>query len=162
MRLNKRSYIEGYLASLVLAMGLSILPLPVFLKVVNPDWVLLVLIYWVLRMPEKVGVFNAWLVGLLVDVLTGRLFGIHALAYAIVCFFYLKIHKRLRQYPLPQQTLFVFCGLLFSQIMLYWIETLQGKVGISLIFWLPVLTSALFWPVINIGLRYFRISGHIN
>ncbi len=149
----------GYLTTLVIAMSLIILPLPDSLSRLNPDWVLLLLIYWTLLMPEKTGVFNAWFVGVLVDVLTGRLIGQHALIYALISYICLKFHKRLRQYPAPQQSLCIFFCLLFSQMLMFWMENSQAPTEFTVVFWAPVFIGTFFWPLIYSSLRYFRISG---
>lgn len=137
-------------------MSLNILPLSNTVKSLNPDWVLLVLIYWTLAVPERTGVFNAWVLGVLVDVLTGRIFGMHGLIYVLVNYACLKLHRRLRQFPLLQQALYVFYCLLTSQTLVFWMENLQGSKGLSWTFWLPVFTGTLCWPLVYTGLRWVR------
>lgn len=159
MLFNKKQSLRGYFVSLILAMSVNIVYLPDFLKNLNPDWVLLILIYWTLAIPEKLGVFNAWVVGILLDVLTGRLLGQHALAYALISYACLKLHKRLRLYPLPQQALFIFFCLLCSQLLVYWIESIQSPTQFELVFWLPALTGTLMWPVMFFVLRIVRTFG---
>lgn len=143
-------------------MCLNILPLSNTIKALNPDWVLLVLIYWTLAVPERVGVFNAWVLGILVDVLTGRIFGMHGLIYALVNFTCLKLHRRLRHYPVLQQAIFVFCCLLFAQVLVFWIESVQSSMGLTWLFWMPVLTGTICWPFVFAGLRWIRVLGHID
>ncbi|MEY4767510.1 MAG: rod shape-determining protein MreD, partial [Pseudomonadota bacterium] len=65
-------------------MSLRIAPFPQLIRIFNPDWVLLVLIYWTLALPYRRGVLTAWGIGLLTDVLTGRLLGEYALIYALI------------------------------------------------------------------------------
>ncbi len=150
-----------YFLTIVFAMALRIMPFPQFLENFNPDWVLLVLIYWSLAMPERFGVFNAWLVGLLVDVLTGRLLGQYALIYSLVCYFCVKLHKRIRHYPIPQQSLFVFSSLLLSQLIIYWVESMQATNQLPLAFWFPVASGTLMWPVVYLILRFVRAVGRM-
>ncbi|MEY3661077.1 MAG: hypothetical protein RLZZ169_1903, partial [Pseudomonadota bacterium] len=64
--------------SLVFAGVLAVLPLPGWLELWRPDWVALVLVYWVIALPQRVGLLTAWLVGFLVDVLKGTLLGLNA------------------------------------------------------------------------------------
>lgn len=144
--------------TIIMAMCLRIAPWPGFLSSINPDWVLLVLIYWALAVPERVGIFHAWTVGLLTDVLTGRMFGQYALAYSLIIYFCLMLHKRLRQFPLPQQGLFIFSCLLFSQVLLFWLKNIQHPDQLHLSFWLPVFTGTLCWPLIYTVLRRVRLS----
>jgi rod shape-determining protein MreD len=144
--------------TIIMAMCLRIAPWPGFLSSINPDWVLLVLIYWSLAVPERVGIFHAWTVGLLTDVLTGRMFGQYALAYSLIIYFCLILHKRLRQFPLPQQGLFIFSCLLLSQMLLFWLKNIQHPTQLHISFWLPVFTGTLCWPLVYTLLRSVRLS----
>jgi len=147
--------------TVVLAMCLRIAPLPPEVAAFNPDWVLLTLIYWSLALPERVGIFHAWTFGLLTDVLTGRMFGQYALAYSLVIYICLKLHKRLRQFPLLQQGLFVFFCLLLSQLLLFFIKNLQHPAQLHGTFWLPVFSGTLCWPLVYTVLRFVRLSKRV-
>ncbi|MGJ0489272.1 rod shape-determining protein MreD [Methylobacter sp.] len=144
--------------TIVLATCLRIAPMPGVMAAINPDWVLLSLIYWALAVPERVGIFHAWTFGLLTDVLMGKLFGQYALAYSLVIYLCLKLHKRLRQFPLIQQGLFIFFCLLLSQLLLFWIKNLQHPSQLHPSFWLPVITGTLCWPLVYTTLRFIRLS----
>ncbi len=150
---------QNFLLTLTLAMCLRIAPFPDVISLLNPDWVVLILIYWILALPYKTGIFSAWTVGLLTDVLTGRALGQYALIYAIIGYFSIQLYKRLRQFPLLQQSVFIFACLLFEHIMVFWIEKMQGPVQISPSFWLPVITGTLFWPFIYPCLDFVRSLG---
>lgn len=144
--------------TIIVAMCLRIVPWPGFFASINPDWVLLALIYWTIAVPERVGIFSAWTVGLLTDVLTGRVFGQYALAYTLIIYCCLLLHKRLRQFPLPQQGLFIFFCLLFSQMLLFWLKNIQQPAQMHTSFWLPIFFGTLCWPLIYIALRRVRLS----
>jgi rod shape-determining protein MreD len=146
------------IVTFLLAMCLRILPLPASLEIYNPDWVLLFLIYWSLAVPERVGIFYAWTFGLLTDVLTGRLIGQHALTYSLVSYMCLKLHKRIRQFPLVQQALFVFFSLLLSQLLLFLVKNLQHPAQLQSAFWLPVISGTLVWPLVSTLLRFVRLA----
>jgi rod shape-determining protein MreD len=148
--------------TIALAMALRIAPWPGALALFNPDWVLLSLIYWSLAVPERVGIFHAWSFGLLTDVLTGRLFGQYALAYSLVIYICLKLHKRLRQFPLIQQALFIFFCLLLSQLLLFFIKNAQHPAQLKATFWLPVFTGTLCWPLVYTVLRFVRLTKRIS
>jgi rod shape-determining protein MreD len=139
-------------------MCLRILPWPDFFSSANPDWILLVLIYWAIAVPERVGIFHAWIIGLLTDVLIGREFGQYALAYTLVIYVFLIMHKRFRQFPLAQQGLFIFAALLFTQILLFWLKHIQHLDQLHASFLLPVLTGTLCWPLTYAVLRRVRLS----
>lgn len=154
---NNRFARGRIILTLVLAMALRISPLPGVLALLNPDWVLLSLIYWALAVPERVGIFYAWSFGLLTDVLIGRLFGQYALAYSLVIYLCLRLHKRLRQFPLIQQALFIFFCLLLSQLLLFFIKNAQHPAQLQATFWLPVFTGTLSWPLVYTTLRFVRL-----
>lgn len=147
--------------SLILAMALRIVALPHGLASYNPDWVLLCLIYWNLALPDRVGVGTAWFTGIITDVLTGRLLGQHALAYAVVAYGCLHLHRQLRLYPLYQQALATLPLQLASQLLVFWSQNYKGTNSLSLAYWLPSLTGAALWPAIFVALRHVRRSFHI-
>lgn len=156
MTLYPRNNYGYFVLSIILAMILRILPLPTSLDTINPDWVLLVLLYWVMITPERFGVVNAWTIGLLVDVLTGRLLGQYALAYALACYVCIKL-KRLRNYALLQQSLLIFLILFLSQAMLFWTENIQSPTAFQIAFWLPVITGTVCWPIVSAIFHSLRL-----
>jgi rod shape-determining protein MreD len=145
-------------ASILIAMVLRILPVPENWAYFNPDWVLLVLMYWSMAIPEKVGVGYAWVVGLFSDMLTGRLLGQHALAYALVAYICVKMHRQLRLYPLYQQMLPVLLLLLLGQLLIFWTQNIKAASAIGWVYWLPSLMGTLVWPLVLLTLRNLRRS----
>lgn len=122
----------------------------------NPDWTLLAVIYWAMALPELFGIFSAWLIGLLMDVLTGQLLGQYALSYSLVSYLCLKRHKRLRQFPLFQQASFIFLCLFISQSLLFFVKNLQNPSHLDSVFWWPTMAGTLCWPLVYYALRYVR------
>lgn len=149
---NQLNYIF-YLGSLSLAFMLRILPLPPSVQLIAPDWVLLVLIYWLLSEPHKIGIFHAFLIGLLIDVLTGRILGQHPSGYIFAAYLCLTLHKRLQNIRLIQQCFFIFFILFITQSIILWTEIFQHPLPYNTAFWLPALSGTLFWPVIKYLLR---------
>jgi rod shape-determining protein MreD len=142
--------------SLVLAMALRILPLQGHWFLLNPDWVALVLIYWTLAVPDRVGVGTAWLTGLFADVLTGRMLGQHALAYSVIAYLSLRWYRRLRLFPLPQQCVWVLLLLLMEQLLVLWTQNASDAEQMQGGYWLPSFSGALLWPVVLVLLRRLR------
>jgi len=160
--MNKYVGFGRIILTIALAMCLRITPWPGALAAFNPDWVLLTLIYWSLAVPERVGIFHAWTFGLLTDVLTGRLLGQYALAYSLVIYICLKLHRRLRQFPVIQQGLFIFFCLLLSQLLLFLIKNFQHPAQLHASFWLPVFTGTVSWPLVYTVLRFVRLTGRLG
>lgn len=128
----------------------------------NPDWIALVLIYWSIALPERFGVFTAFWLGLFTDVLTGHLLGQYALIYALISYLCIQEHRRLRQFPLPQQCLFVLFCLLSEQSLLFGMESMQEANRLPLSFWYPALTGSLAWPLVFLILRAVRVLTRIS
>jgi rod shape-determining protein MreD len=155
---RRRLIIGGTFAAAVL---LSIVPGPAWATVVRPDWVGLVLIYWVLAIPNRVGVGIGWLLGLILDVLYGSLLGQHALALALLAFITLKLHLQMRMFPRWQQAVTVFVLLTLSHGLVLWIKGAIGEADASWSFWVPGLISMLLWPWLFVILRDLRRRAHI-
>lgn len=142
--------------SFLAAFALTILPLPDWLAQVRPEWVALVLIYWCMALPGRVGVGVAWIVGLLLDVLRGGLLGQHALSLALVAYITLQLYQRIRVFPLWQQAVSVLILILLHLLLQLWIKGISGNPPPALIFLLPALSSMLLWPLMFLGLRRLR------
>jgi rod shape-determining protein MreD len=162
--MNLTRHRGGWLITLsfVLALVLSIVPLPMMLELFRPEWMALVLIYWCMAVPSRVGVSIGWLVGLLQDVSRDALLGQYALAFALVAFLTLHLHQRLRVFPIWQQALSVAVLIMLECLVVLWIKGLTGQ---SPGFWkmmLPAFTSLIFWPVIYLLLRHLRRAYNVS
>ena len=71
----------------------------------TPDLLALVLLFWSVYQPRRIGMGWGFLLGLLIDVHQGTPMGLHALAYTVLCFFALALNRRLLWFSLPQQAL---------------------------------------------------------
>ena len=85
--------------TLVMALLINLLPWAGWGLWVRPDFVALVLLYWCIDQPRKIGFSVAWVLGLLMDVADGSLFGQHALAYTIVAYAGIVLHRRVQRLP---------------------------------------------------------------
>jgi rod shape-determining protein MreD len=144
------------LATLALAMFLTLLPMPTLLQDFRPPWVALVLIYWCLALPLRVGVGWAWLVGLLLDVLSGTVLGQHALAFSVMAFAVVQLHQRIRIFPLVQQAFSVLVMLLVERLLSLWVMGGTGQPAPRLGYWAPAVVGAILWPWVYIVLRDVR------
>lgn len=139
------------------AILLMIMPLPEWAQPLRPHWVAMVLVYWCLALPSRVGILSAWSVGLLLDILNGTLLGEQALALSLVAYITLWLHKRIRVKPLLQQALTLFLILLLAHhFPLLWVQGISGQSIESWTYWITPFSSALLWPVVFLLLRYVR------
>jgi rod shape-determining protein MreD len=150
-----------FLSTVAATMILRVMSINPALDAFNPDWVALALIYWSMAFPERFGVFTAWSIGLLTDVLTGRLLGQYALIYSLIVYFSIREHRRLRQVSRLQQSLFVLFCLLFSQCITFGAESIRAGNRLNYEFWYPAFTGALLWPAVFWCLRYVRLVARL-
>ncbi|MBV1876890.1 MAG: rod shape-determining protein MreD [Pseudomonadales bacterium] len=135
--------------------------LPRELGHLRPQWIELVLIYWVIALPHRVGIVVAWTIGILMDVLLGSLLGQHGLAFIIVTYISSSLYQRLRMFAVWQQSLIVFAIIGLSLLINFWIENIVGLAEWSLWYLLPAIVSALLWPWIFLCLRFSRRFFHV-
>lgn len=144
------------LFTFLFALMLSTLPMPELFEWARPEWVGLTLIYWSLALPHRVGPWHAWVLGLLLDILQGSLLGIHAFSLALMAFIVIKLHRRVRMFPLLQQALLVLVLVGIHQMLLQWAQTLTGSASQSFLFLVPAAVSAVLWPWVFVVLRGVR------
>jgi len=158
--LNLRYFV--IFSSLLVALILMILPLPETVQIYRPHWVALMLIYWSMAIPERVGLWFAFFSGIMVDVSQGTLLGQHALALIIIVYINLNFYQRIRVMSLAQQAMYVFGLLVMSQVVIVWIEGIMGRPAPILAFFAAPFVGMLIWPWIFVILRDIRRKARIN
>ena len=142
--------------SVAIALMLAVAPLPNWAEMFRPAWVSLVVFYWVLALPERFNVGWAWLIGLLVDALTGSLLGTHAMTLTIIALIANRWHLKLRMHTQWQQGITLVFALTLNAILLFWIGGIEGHMTRPLDRFIPVIISALIWPWVYALLRRVR------
>lgn len=135
-------------ASLLFALGFNLIPFG--RQAVLPDMLALVLVFWNVHQPRRVGVGLAFVFGLVMDVHQGALLGQHALAYTLLSFVAITIHRRLLWFGIVEQTLQVFPVFLAAHAVALVVRLLAGDMFPG--WWLllaPVL-EALLWPLVTL------------
>ena len=149
-------------ASFLVALVLSILPWPVWTEQFRPDWVALVLIYWCIALPTRVGVGTGWSVGLMLDVLYGSMLGENALAKSLIAFLAVRFHLQLRMFPRWQQAVVVLLLVIVNNLLVLWIKHLAGQAPSTWSYLTPSIVSMLLWPWLFVILRDIRRHGNVN
>ena len=142
--------------SLIIAFLLTAMPLPEWVIDWRPAWIVIVLIYWCMAIPERIGIGLAWGLGLLLDVQQGTVLGQNALGLAVVAYITLKSYQRIRVFPLAQQAMLISCYVMIFQLVLLWIKSMMGIPQQNWTFLLPAISSAILWPWLFIILRDVR------
>ncbi len=150
---------HGYwliLASFLAAFVLAVLPMPLWLMWARPEWVALVLIYWTIALPHRVGILTGVVAGIFLDALEGAVLGQNALSLVAVALLSLTLYQRLRVFSVLQQAGMVFVLVGINQLVCQWVQNLEGVGSATLLFLLPAVSSALLWPVVLYTLRRLR------
>jgi rod shape-determining protein MreD len=150
------------IASFLLALVLAVVPLPIWAVWARPEWVALVIIYWTIALPHRVGILTALILGICLDVLEGAVLGQNAFGLVVVALLALTLYQRLRVFSLAQQAGVVFVLAGINQLICQWVQNLQGVGAQSLLFLLPAFSSALVWPVVLHYLRHLRRQHKVN
>lgn len=142
-------------ASMFVALMLNWLPWEGLWLSLRPDFAGLVLLYWCTYKPYRIGIGIAWVVGILADVADSSVFGQHALAYTVLAFGGIMLHRRIQMFELREQPMQVLPLLLLS----YGVFALVHWYMRGVFFWeffLGSLTSALLWLPMSILLQSMR------
>ncbi len=132
--------------TLLLALCLQVMPLAEGWQIWRPDWLGLMLIYWCMAAPARVGVFHGFVLGILLDLIEGAPLGQNALTLSLLAFLSALISPRFRTYSLVQQALLILVLLGLVQLVEQWLRTLFGPFSMHLAFLIPSLIGAALWP----------------
>ncbi|NCP66012.1 MAG: rod shape-determining protein MreD [Paraglaciecola sp.] len=148
--------------SIICALVLQIMPMPGFVDLYRPDWVLLVLSYWTLALPHRVNVGLAFIVGLTLDILLGTSLGEHSFAMCLSIYVLAANYQRLRNYSVWQQAMVMGIMSAFYNLILFWLQHMLTDVYFLFTYMWPVLSSMLLWPWLFWLLRKLRRQLRIN
>lgn len=147
--------------SVLIALVLSIMPLPLEVKAWRPDWLAMVIIYWTIALPHRVNIGTAWVVGFMLDILLGTVLGIHAFAMALVVFVTASNFQKLRNFSVWQQGALIGVFLLLYHMVIFWLNRFLVEINFSVDLLYPAFTSAIIWiwlfPVMRGYRRKFKV-----
>ncbi len=147
----------------VVALMLTVLPLPQWAALWRPPWVALVLIYWCMAVPQRVGIAVAFVMGLCLDVLSGSaLMGQHGLALVIVAYITHRLHLRVRVFAPWQQGISIFVVILLYQAVVLWLHGMQGHAAPGSAVLTVALSAMVLWPWVFVMLRDLRRRYEVN
>jgi rod shape-determining protein MreD len=142
--------------SLLAALLLTLLPMPPALQPLRPYWLALVLAYWVMEDPDRIGLGWAFMIGVIADLVVGTLLGEQALRLVVITFILQRFRARLRFFPMSQQALAIGALLLNDRIVALAIRMTLGEPALASPAWFSPLIGMLLWvPVFMLldGLR---------
>jgi rod shape-determining protein MreD len=145
--------------SVFIAFLLAIVPFPEWAMNYRPQWVVMVLIFWSMELPYRVGLGFAWVAGLMTDILEGSMLGLNALALTVIIYITLSLHQRIRMFSAVQQSGLVLALAGLYMLIVHWMKIATNQtVSTNLLFLLGALSSAFLWPWVQVGLRQLRVA----
>ena len=135
-------------SSLFAALLLNMLPLGRVLWL--PDFLALVLLFWSVHQPLRVGVGMAFMFGLFMDVNQTSLLGLHALAYTVLSYFASQVQRHLLWYKVPLQALQVLPLLAAAHAVQMLIRVVGSGIFPGWMLLLAPLLEASLWPVVSV------------
>jgi rod shape-determining protein MreD len=145
---NNRENLLAILLTSVFGLVLNILPLPYWLTLIRPAFLVLVVLYWSTMTPFVAGLALGFIGGLALDVFQGSLLGEHALALSFITYLAVRLNLLMRAKPLFEQSLYVFAALLIYELLLWVVDGWTGRSLSSWLRWVHTATGALLWPVV--------------
>ena len=154
------------LLSLGLAMVLAVLHTPEswtqWLGWLRPAWLSLVVFFWVMELPHRLGLISAWVIGLGADVLQADPLGLNGILLAGITYIAWRFYERLRMYSVIQQCGVVFLLVLGSELMRALVQDVAWGRGWSWGVLAPALMSMLIWPLVYLVLQRYRLQFRIE
>jgi rod shape-determining protein MreD len=140
------------LSSLLMALGLDMLQnIDLFGRSAwTPDFLALVLVFWSIHQPQRIGITFAFVFGVFIDVHQGALLGQHALAYTVLSFLAIAIHRRLLWFSVPSQAFQVFPLFAASHAIELIVRMMAGGAFPGLLILLAPVLESLLWPVVSV------------
>jgi rod shape-determining protein MreD len=149
--------LRAVVVSLFIALLLNLLPWHALVLPLAPDFLALMLLFWCIYQPRRVGLGLAFVLGLFMDVAEGNLLGQHALAYTFAVFVASLLRRRIQSFDSFRQAAHVLVVLLLMQGVLLLLRLASGPVHVNPAYFLASLIGAILWPVLlHVAYRSIR------
>jgi rod shape-determining protein MreD len=154
------------LLSLTIALLLAIVHLPEswpqWLGWLRPAWVAMVVFFWVMELPHRMGLVSAWVIGILLDVLYADPLGLNAALLATITYVGWRFYERLRMYSIVQQGVVIFLLVLVGECIRVMVQDLVYDRGWSWGVVLPAFTSLFLWPFLYLLLQRLKLRARVE
>jgi len=116
----------------------------------KPDFLAVTLLYWCIHQPRRLGFAAAWLLGLASDVGNASLFGQHALAYTLLTYAGITLHRRVLRFGIVHQVLHVLPLLAMTQLAILLVRMVAGSDFPGFAYFVSSITGAALWPLVTV------------
>ncbi|MGE0625236.1 MAG: rod shape-determining protein MreD [Pseudomonadales bacterium] len=136
--------------------------MPQWLGWLRPAWVAMVVFYWVMQLPHRLGLVTVWLLGVLLDVLYADPLGLNGVVLASVTYIAWRFYERLRMYSVVQQGGVVFLLVLGGELVRLLVQDFAWDRGLTWGVMFPALTSFLAWPFVYLLLSRLKVAVRVE
>ena len=134
------------LITAAIALVLTVIPLPPYLALVRPMFLVLTVLYWSIASPRAGGIALGFFAGLMIDVFPpSTVLGEHALALTFIAYVAVREHQKIRSKPAFQQSLIVFAVLVVYETILFGIDGWTHHAVTNPMRWAHTLSGAILW-----------------
>ena len=144
-------------ASVLTALTVSLMPWPLGGFAFRPDFCALLLLYWGIHQPRRVGFSAAFVLGIAVDLVDASLLGQHALAYVALLFSGIVLSRRILNFGFAGQSLHALALLLGAELVMIVVRLLAGDELPAARYLLGPVLGAALWTPLSILLRLARL-----
>lgn len=144
------------ISTFIIALVLEISPWATHFQYFKPSWLVLVLLYWVLALPNKVSIGFAFVFGVIWDLVLGSVLGTHALVLSVFAYIIASNHLILRNLSLLQQSLMVIIFVAAIRLGIFLLEFFLHNAIFHGQEFYTALVSTLLWPWVFLLLRKIR------
>lgn len=155
-RTRKQAIAIPFILSVFVALVMMLLPVPRWLFYFWPDWMALVMLYWAMTHPHRVGPLIALLISLLLEVLFVSHFGVIGAGLVVVVFIVNRIHAQLRAMSVWQQAIVMAFLVGLFKLLTGWLTGMVSDFIISVEYWYSLMSSFLIWPFLVILLNMLK------
>ncbi|MCO6523604.1 MAG: rod shape-determining protein MreD [Candidatus Schmidhempelia sp.] len=157
--MNNRAAHNRWIIWLLLLVGilLQIMPWSSTIYMIKPNWLLLILVYWLLALPHCIGIGIAFFIGIVLDLFSGTVLGGHAFALSIVAYLTLFKFQLIRNLAIWQQLLIVVLLSICYDLLLFFIEILiNHSIRMIPMLFLSSIVNGILWPWVFLLMRQIR------
>jgi rod shape-determining protein MreD len=138
------------------ACALSLVELPEWLFYFRPDWLALVVVYWVLALPKHVSIGYGFLNGLFLDLMLVKPLGLNAIGFVLLAFFISRWFSQIRALPIWQQCLLLAFLISICKLLIGVAALITTEFVFTHYYWFSILGNVVFWPIVYVLLRHIR------
>jgi rod shape-determining protein MreD len=139
--------------SSIVALTLTIIPTPQAIFYFWPDWMALIVVYWALMVPDRIGPWVGFAIGTLLEVLFVRNFGVLGFGLAMLAFTVNRAHLQLQVLPIGPQMVVVGLFIGLFKLTTGWLYGLTSDFTITTEYWYSLIGCMLAWPFVFILLQ---------